>query len=212
MEDQWKTSPCLNDCRYLLDIDVETPKQRSKAGLPSKSLVWPNTGDKLVNLPEIAGLQTPFAYVAGDKFGAIFNCHRDDFDLHSINLLYTGRKIWTIISQEKFKNTAGYCSFPCSQVLRHNHVSFTQEQLKELNIPYHVVDQQAGQFVITFPKAYHQGFSPASSVAEAINYAREDRDYTDYKACNGDPCPHDAITLDWVEPQSSGTGAALPGE
>ena len=77
------------------------------------------------------------------------------------------------------------------------------ETVATLHTPYHAVDQQAGQFVITFPKAYHQGFSPASSVAEAINYAGEDWDFTNYIACSGDPCPHDAITLDWVEPQSS---------
>ena len=75
MENLWHTSPSLNDCRYLPDIDVKTSKQRSKAGLPPNSLVWPNMGDQLVDLPETAGLESPFAYVAGDKFGAIFNCH-----------------------------------------------------------------------------------------------------------------------------------------
>lgn len=102
MEDLWQTSPSLNDCQYLPDIDVKPPKQRSKAELPSDALVWPNMGDQLVDLPETAVLQSPFAYVAGDKFGAIFNCHREDFDLHSINFLYTGRKIWIIVSPSDY--------------------------------------------------------------------------------------------------------------
>ena len=89
MKDLWKTSQSPKDCRYLPDFDVKTPKQRSKAGLSSDSLVWPNMGDQLFDLPETAGLHSPFAYVARDGFEAIFNCHCEDFDLYSINLLYT---------------------------------------------------------------------------------------------------------------------------
>lgn len=45
MENLWQTSPSLNDCRYLPDIDIKTSKQRSKAGLPPNSLVSPNIGE-----------------------------------------------------------------------------------------------------------------------------------------------------------------------
>ena len=219
MENLWTTSESLNNCRYLPDIDIKTLKQRSKARLPPNYLVWPNLGDQLVSLPETAGLHFPFAYVAGDEFGAIFNCHREDFDLHSINFLYTGRKSWIVISpshcialEEKFRATQDYFPSPCSQPIRHNQVSFTREQLEEWNIPYNVVDQQAGQFVITFPRAYHQGFSPASSIAGAVTYAGENWSYTDYQPCNGAPCPNDAITIDGVQPQFSAILVVPQGE
>lgn len=106
------------------------------------------------------------------------------YDLHSINFLYAGRKIWVVmrpshctILKEKFHATQSYSLVPCSQSIRHSQVFFTRAQLDQWSVPYHVVDQQAGQFVITLPRAYHQGFSPASSVAEAVNYAGEDWTY-----------------------------------
>ena len=84
--------------------------------------------------------------------------------------------------------------------------------MEEWNIPHYIIDQQAGQFVITFPKTYHQGFSPASSIAEAINYAGENWTYPDYFPCNGDPCLEDAITIDRVQPQFSATLVVPSGE
>lgn len=56
-------------------------------------------------------------------------------------------------------------------------MSFTRAQLDTWNIPYHVVDQQAGQVVITLPQAYHQGFSPTSSMAEAVNFGARDWEF-----------------------------------
>lgn len=91
-------------------------------------MVWPNDGDQLAPLPvKTLGLYSPTAYVAGEQFGAIFNCHREDYDLHSINFLYTGRKIWIVIPpshchvlEEKFKAMPVYRPYPCSQFMRHN--------------------------------------------------------------------------------------------
>ena len=65
MEKLWETSESLNNCRYLPDIDITTPKQRLKAGLLPTCMVWPNAGDQLAPLPKTAGLYLPFAYVAG---------------------------------------------------------------------------------------------------------------------------------------------------
>ena len=83
------TSKTLNKCRYLPDIDIETPAQSSQAGLPPTCMIWPNTGDQLAFVSKTPGLHSPLTYVAGDEFVAVFNCHREDFDLHSINFLKT---------------------------------------------------------------------------------------------------------------------------
>ena len=48
MEKLWETSKTLDDCRYLPDIDIQTPEQRCKAGLPPTCMVWLNAGDQVL--------------------------------------------------------------------------------------------------------------------------------------------------------------------
>lgn len=91
----------------------------------------------------------------------------------------------------KFRATQDYRPFPCSQFIRHNQVSFTRAQLDQWKTPYHVVDQPAGQFVITHPQGYHQVSSPASSMVEAVTFGAKDWDYEGYDPCQGGPCPED---------------------
>lgn len=143
-------------------------------------MLWPNAGDQLAPLSlKMLGLHSPIAYVAGEQFGAVFNRHREDYDLHSIHFLYAGRKsldcdtsflialFWRKNSKPpKVTNLAvNLCATTRYPLLEHNWING--------GIPYHVVDQQAGQSVITLPYTYLQGFSPASSVAEAVKFGGE---------------------------------------
>jgi histone demethylase JARID1 len=46
--------------------------------------------------------------------------------------------------------------------------------LLEANCPCYKLVQRKGEYVITFPKAYHGGFSLGFNCAEAVNFAIAD--------------------------------------
>jgi len=63
-------------------------------------------------------------------------------------------------------------------------------ELLKHNIPLYRTEQYANDFIVTFPKAYHCGFSHGFNVGEAVNIAPVDwldhgRDAIDDYALNG---------------------------
>merc|ERR1719206_1659194 len=48
---------------------------------------------------------------------------------------------------------------------------FSPSKLKALGVPVYQILQQPGEFVITFPQAFHGGFSYGFNCGEAVNFA-----------------------------------------
>uniref|UniRef100_A0A8C7XE79 [histone H3]-trimethyl-L-lysine(9) demethylase n=1 Tax=Oryzias sinensis TaxID=183150 RepID=A0A8C7XE79_9TELE len=61
----------------------------------------------------------------------------------------------------------------CEAFLRHKMTLISPTILKKYNIPFEKVIQEAGQFIVTFPFAYHAGFNHGFNCAESTNFATE---------------------------------------
>jgi hypothetical protein len=62
-------------------------------------------------------------------------------------------------------------AYYCSAFLRHKIYIISPELLEKNQIPYGKCTQEAGEFMVTFPYAYHAGYNLGFNCAEAINFA-----------------------------------------
>lgn len=127
----------------------------------------------------IAGVNTGYLYFGMWK--TTFAWHTEDMDLYSINYLHLGApKTWYAISPKfgrKFEKLAAVL-FPksydaCKAFLRHKMTIINPQWLKDYDIQYDTIVQEAGQFMITFPFGYHCGFNHGFNCAESTNFAIE---------------------------------------
>ena len=139
----------------------------------------------------IPGVMSPYLYFG--TWRSVFAYHTEDFDLYSVNYLHTGApKTWYFIppsAKERFEQLCmGFAPDlfkECKQFLRHKEIIVSPQLLKNHNIPYVKVIQRPGDFIFTFPGAYHCGFNHGFNIAESTNFAT--RRWVKY-GCRARPC------------------------
>ncbi|QPG96490.1 hypothetical protein C2857_004353 [Epichloe festucae Fl1] len=129
---------------------------------------------------DISGMTVPWVYV-----GMIFSTfcwHNEDHYAYSANYQHFGAtKTWYGIpgeDAEKFEAAMREAVpelFETQPDLLFQLVTLlTPEQLQKAGVRVYALDQRAGQFVITFPQAYHAGFNHGFNFNEAVNFAPYD--------------------------------------
>lgn len=185
---------------YGADINVTAFPSSSTSSSPENvTLLTSNVDDEyknsnwnLNNLPvlkdsifhyiddKLPGVKTPWMYV-GMCFSA-FCWHTEDHWSYSINYLHWGEsKTWYGIpsaAAESFENVMKdnapeiFESQP--GLLFHMVTIINPNKLMLANVPVYRINQYAGEFVVTFPRAYHAGFNNGFNLAEAVNFATAD--------------------------------------
>lgn len=128
----------------------------------------------------ISGMIIPWMYV-GMCFST-FCWHNEDHWTYSISYLHKGEpKTWYGVpgsQAEAFERCMKRLApnlFESQPDLLHQLVTICNpKSLIEDKVPIHRVNQYAGEFVVTFPRAYHTGFNQGLNFAEAVNFAPAD--------------------------------------
>ncbi|KAG9441863.1 hypothetical protein H6P81_017717 [Aristolochia fimbriata] len=129
---------------------------------------------------EVPGVTSPMVYI-GMMF-SWFAWHVEDHELHSLNFLHMG-------SPKTWYGVPGEFAFALEEVIRLRGYGGNLDRLAALTllgekttlmspeiivasgIPCCRLVQNPGEFVVTFPRAYHVGFSHGFNCGEAANFA-----------------------------------------
>ncbi|KAL9403345.1 hypothetical protein Peur_000317 [Populus x canadensis] len=187
-----------DEVKVLYGADLETATFGS--GFPKASALMTEgdsdqyvvSGWNLNNLPrlpgsvlcfegcDISGVLVPWLYV-GMCFSS-FCWHVEDHHLYSLNYLHWGDpKIWYGVPESHASNLEDAMRkhlpdlFEEQPDLLHGLVTqLSPSVLKAEGVPVYRVVQHSGEFVLTFPRAYHSGFNCGFNCAEAVNVAPVD--------------------------------------
>ncbi|XP_059434772.1 lysine-specific demethylase JMJ13-like [Corylus avellana] len=151
--------------------------------------ILPRLPNSILRLIErdIPGVTHPMLYI-GMLFG-MFAWHVEDHYLYSINYHHSGApKTWYGVPGHaalQFERVAHDHVYSCDnfsangedgafELLAEKTTMFPPSILLEHNVPVYKAVQMPGEFVITFPRAYHAGFSHGFNCGEAVNFASGD--------------------------------------
>lgn len=129
---------------------------------------------------DISGMKVPWIYV-GMCFSS-FCWHNEDHWSYSINYMHWGEpKTWygvpgdCAVDFERTMKEAAPELFEAQPDLLHQLVTIINPNaLTAKGVPVVRTNQYAGEFVVTFPRAYHAGFNHGLNLAEAVNFATAD--------------------------------------
>merc|ERR1719285_1275493 len=141
--------------------------------------VVPNSILKHIDM-DISGMKVPWLYV-GMCFST-FCWHVEDHWTPSINFLHWGEpKTWYGIpsthaekAETVMRKSASELFQAQPDLLHHIVTTMNPNVLQAHGVPVYRMDQHAGEFIITFPRAYHTGFNHGYNLAEAVNFAPPD--------------------------------------
>ena len=129
----------------------------------------------------VPGVTEPMLYI-GMLFST-FTWHFEDHQFYSISYNHCGQpKTWYTVPAshceqlEEIVKTKLYPFYDHERqhILAKKTSMFSPALLTQRGIPVYKARQAANTFVITFPRAYHSGFSHGFSFAESVNFALPD--------------------------------------
>jgi histone demethylase JARID1 len=144
--------------------------------------IWPLDKESLFRhvKSDVSGMTIPWLYV-GMVFST-FCWHNEDHFAYSVNYQHLGEtKTWYGIPGEDAEKFEAAMRAEMPELFENQPDILFQlvtlakpEKLMEAGVRVYAMDQHAGEFVITFPKAYHAGFNHGFNVNEAVNFAPAD--------------------------------------
>ena len=157
---------------------ADSPGSLFDAGVP-----W--NMDKLQTLldlvpGDIGGVTRPMLYFG--QWKASFAVHVEDMNLSSINYIHAGHpKQWYALAPSDHTRVEQLASslyqqlhLKCHEFLRHKHVLLKPSKLRERGLVVRQTVQREGEFIVTWPCSYHQGYNLGFNVAESVNFATEE--------------------------------------
>ncbi|XP_052282476.1 lysine-specific demethylase 5A-like isoform X2 [Dreissena polymorpha] len=195
----WRLVNALEeDVAVQYGADIHAMDQGS--GFPTKALKdqfaedeeYINSPWNLNNLPvqeasvlchingDISGMKVPWCYV-GMCFSS-FCWHIEDHWSYSINYLHWGEpKTWYGVSghnadkfEEAMKQSAPELFENSPDLLHQLTTIMNPNVLMKKGVQIVRTNQHAGEFIVTFPRAYHAGFNQGYNFAEAVNFCPAD--------------------------------------
>lgn len=186
------------EIEVLYGADLETgafgsgfPKKCSQGGstLNDKYI---KSGWNLNNFPRLPG--SVLSYESGDISGVLvpwlyigmcfssFCWHVEDHHLYSLNYMHWGApKMWYGVPgkdasklEEAMRKRLPDLFDEQPDLLHKLVTQLSPNLLKSEGVPVYRCTQNAGEFVLTFPRAYHSGFNCGFNCAEAVNVAPVD--------------------------------------
>eukprot|EP00730_Choanoeca_flexa_P006419 TRINITY_DN12148_c1_g1_i1.p1 TRINITY_DN12148_c1_g1~~TRINITY_DN12148_c1_g1_i1.p1 ORF type:complete len:1645 (+),score=506.32 TRINITY_DN12148_c1_g1_i1:100-5034(+) len=158
----------------------DTPRgSKTQAAHPWNLNNWPIHRRSLFRFIEepVSGVKVPWLYV-GQLFSS-FCWHIEDHWCYSVNYMHRGQpKTWYGVpakhapALEQAMLDAAPDLFEKRPDLLHDLVTLASPSyLADKGVDVYRVDQHPGEFIVTFPRAYHAGFNNGFNVAEAVNFA-----------------------------------------